>query len=144
MFARINNCTELAIKNAVEELGGSYTELVVPADTPNDDVSRLVSERRATWREQLTTLLKGQPAPVDSDVNMSVHSDDDFGAAAHDDNDDDRPVIDNHDNGGMPTDWALGGGSTAGATETAACQGEPGTGGVACRGARCGRQEDAR
>ena len=57
LFARTNNCKELAIKDAVEHLGGSYTECVVPADTPNDDVSRLVSERRATWREQLTTLL---------------------------------------------------------------------------------------
>ena len=39
---------------------------------------------------------------------MPVHSNDGFGAAAHDDDDDDdRPVIDNHDNDGMPTDWAV-------------------------------------
>ena len=58
LYAKINNLKELAIKNAVEEIGGTYEAALVPLETPNDDVFDLVSARRATWRQQLDTLLK--------------------------------------------------------------------------------------
>ena len=98
LFAKINNCTELAVKTAVEELGGTYSECLVPDDTPNDDVSRLVSDRRATWRTQITTALKAVPA-LDDDES---HGSDDSGAVAKDGNNDnggDNTVLLNDDTG---------------------------------------------
>ena len=97
LFAKINNFKELAVKYAVEELGGSYEAPGVPPETQNDEVVALVSQMRGIWRSQVTTLLKAQPAPDD---------DDDDGAVAHnddDDDDDDQPVVHNNDNG----DWAV-------------------------------------
>ena len=95
LFAEINNAKELAVKNAVEELGGGYEASVVPPETPNDDVPALVSQMRGMWRSQVTTPLKAQPAPQLGD---------DDGAVAHnDDDDDDRPVVHNDDDG----DWAV-------------------------------------
>ena len=66
LYAKINNSKELAVKNAVEEIGGTYEAALVPPETPNDEVFALVSARRATWRQQLDTLLKPSER-IDSD-----------------------------------------------------------------------------
>ena len=114
LYAKINNSKELAIKSAVEEIGGTYEAALVPLETPNDDVFALVSARRATWRQQLDTLFKP------SEKNDSDDDDNGSGAVPHDNddrpfiddrdsdgNDDDRPLIDNPDSDGKSTDWSV-------------------------------------
>ena len=89
LFAEINNLKENAVKKAVEEVGGSYFAALVPPETPNDEVSRLVAARRSTWRARITTLLK---------PSERINSDEYSGA-----------VFPSHDNDfcdGMPTDGA--------------------------------------
>ena len=77
MFLRIHNCCEEAVKYAIEEIGGTYEAIMVPPDTPNDDVGAFVSNERATWRSKCSTLLSREPALV-----SDGHDDDDDEAEA--------------------------------------------------------------
>ena len=102
LYAKINNSKELAIKNAVEDIGGTYEMALVPLETLNDDVFDMVSARRATWRQQLDTLFKPSEKYGNGD-----DSDNDGGSGAVSHDDDDRPSIDDRDSDGMPIDLAV-------------------------------------